>query len=786
MAIKNKLVLSTLVNQNNQYTIDSFSQLDTYLISNKRSINSDGPVRTRAISLILETYSLLGISDPILTITGRYYKDDGSGTLINNNGQNNPFNFYSVTFSDSLIKSFNLEIDEVKFIIFCNIYLPQTYEEISINDITKRNVTTLFVDSFIEYISTVGQLNYSIYATNTLTERSKSFESSTYLIESNYNFYSKTYEEYFSGSYSYLPVMPNYYVLYDTIATRDLSYGNYYLTLYGRVPTSPINPFKDLANKKYYDDFGSIVQASSSAVEITNIKRNNSIFLIDTNIDQTTIGNEDFPYSNVIRFSNNIERSGFDDLLIDKNLHTLGLTNFMFYSSPSSSVEYTKEQTNEIINYSDTGLYTDSNGRKYNSITNKIISFSNQIISVDYNNIYSINSSGGFVFNGVNINLSPFVEIFRTRLNHNSDRTSLFTYVELLNELNNLYKEYANYNTIYNLQELQRITTLGYAIEKKSSDGVLLQTIYIPKNNNNLDIEYLDTQTPYNVDITYDIYSLDIVPTLSYGFDNIKKLSNRKLSANITVALTPNLTKNLLFTRTFRTTDNPPVSPIVNFVTYQNISDLLTLNLTTQYTEFVDTPISILQSDQQIFNNIYNYKNRTDGKILFKTNDPLKNIQIFIIANTKPKSYIDFQNVQPIDVLMNGNPSKSINLQIRPNTKYYILCRSVDIHGLISNPTPIYEVEIVSDGGAIYPLINTVNFDTNKNYDVKKSFKKYLHIKPATQYTQLITNEMNEPQLGIQDQKLWGQKYKVRISSKKSGKSFDINLTYNKNEQDLT
>ena len=90
MAIKNKLVLSTLVNQGKEYTITSFSELDTYLSSNKENLESDLVVRTTAISLIKGLYSLLGISDPILSVTSRYYKDDGIGNLVTNLGENNP------------------------------------------------------------------------------------------------------------------------------------------------------------------------------------------------------------------------------------------------------------------------------------------------------------------------------------------------------------------------------------------------------------------------------------------------------------------------------------------------------------------------------------------------------------------------------------------------------------------------------------------------------------------------------------------------------------------------
>ena len=36
------------------------------------------------------------------------------------------------------------------------------------------------------------------------------------------------------------------------------------------------------------------------------------------------------------------------------------------------------------------------------------------------------------------------------------------------------------------------------------------------------------------------------------------------------------------------------------------------------------------------------------------------------------------------------------------------------------------------------------------------------------------------------DDKLWGQKFKIRVTSKKSGKAFDLNIKYIKNEIDLT
>jgi len=47
-----------------------------------------------------------------------------------------------------------------------------------------------------------------------------------------------------------------------------------------------------------------------------------------------------------------------------------------------------------------------------------------------------------------------------------------------------------------------------------------------------------------------------------------------------------------------------------------------------------------------------------------------------------------------------------------------------------------------------------------------------------------ITNAFNALPLGIQDEKVWNGKYKVRFSSKKTGKKFDLNIEF-KNRGDV-
>ena len=58
---------------------------------------------------------------------------------------------------------------------------------------------------------------------------------------------------------------------------------------------------------------------------------------------------------------------------------------------------------------------------------------------------------------------------------------------------------------------------------------------------------------------------------------------------------------------------------------------------------------------------------------------------------------------------------------VLPNTKYYYTFRSVDVHGHMSNPTPIYQVELIDADGAIYPLVNIYEMNSELPIDVSKN-----------------------------------------------------------------
>jgi hypothetical protein len=195
-------------------------------------------------------------------------------------------------------------------------------------------------------------------------------------------------------------------------------------------------------------------------------------------------------------------------------------------------------------------------------------------------------------------------------------------------------------------------------------------------------------------------------------------------------------------------------------------------------------PITILSDDINKFVDLQKKEIEQDGKIVFQSDESVDRVQIFR-TTTKPTSYSDFSNSLFEEVSFNNLSAASYLMNVEPNIKYYLTFRSIDVHGLLSNPTEVFELESISNSGANYFVINTINLFNNQDFNFNKDLRKYLSISPSFDYSQINLLDNNQVKFGSDD-KLWGQKFKIRVTSKKSGKAFDLNIKYIKNEIDLT
>ena len=126
---------------------------------------------------------------------------------------------------------------------------------------------------------------------------------------------------------------------------------------------------------------------------------------------------------------------------------------------------------------------------------------------------------------------------------------------------------------------------------------------------------------------------------------------------------------------------------------------------------------------------------------------------------------------------------------LAPNTKYYYCARAVDIHGNVSNPTYIYEIEMVDNNGQVFLTQNIFTFETTEQKFIK-SGQQFILIEPSLQ--QMLYNSSVDPGtpgltfapnsniLGgaeVEDS-VWGKEFKVRITSKKTGRKLDLNINF--------
>ena len=116
--------------------------------------------------------------------------------------------------------------------------------------------------------------------------------------------------------------------------------------------------------------------------------------------------------------------------------------------------------------------------------------------------------------------------------------------------------------------------------------------------------------------------------------------------------------------------------------------------------------------------------------------------------------------------------------------------RAVDVHENISNPTFLYEAEIVNEHGTIFPIVNVVDFKDKFEKQPSKSMKRFMQIIPTvlqslidedssgfinSKSAELVKSKIA---LSLADEKLWGKTFRIRLISKNTGKKIDFDVNF--------
>jgi len=253
--------------------------------------------------------------------------------------------------------------------------------------------------------------------------------------------------------------------------------------------------------------------------------------------------------------------------------------------------------------------------------------------------------------------------------------------------------------------------------------------------------------------------------------------------------------------------DNPPNG--INISPFQVLNNSQTIGFTAEYKSFSvqDSFPQVLSQEDMMHKTQYmhnldliNIENTGLDQIDRKSISKQRFVEVYR-THEKPKSLTDFENkmISAIDLSIENSINKLSHTifydKIMTNKKYYYLFRFLNDSGVYGYRSDIYEVELIDDGSFKYTIIDAIlEQELEVNADIytqpSKSFKKLFMIKPSQAQMAIDTSEadfdnssyeeVNNVNIGDPNliDTIWDKTYKFRLTSKKTGKKIDINITY--------
>lgn len=352
--------------------------------------------------------------------------------------------------------------------------------------------------------------------------------------------------------------------------------------------------------------------------------------------------------------------------------------------------------------------------------------------------------------------------------------------------------------------KLAHSESVMYGIEKSDVNGNVIQYFYLP-NSNEIDIQrFIDTQVQYGKRYTYKVFVWELVFGNVYKYEEAEYPEDDRFGeVDIRVVNAPSikLFEIPYFEYSNRIMDKPPVQPDVELVPYLGVNNKIKINLRPNTGAYNLEPIIFEPSEESLIESMLINQERDygelEGKLEYRSDDQASLYEVYRL-DFHPTSYSDFvgnklKDVNPdVNLLQPGSATSASTIdKLVPNKKYWYTFRSIDNHDHISYPSPVYQVEIVDDDGAIYPLIEVVDFKKETLTQNAKGLKKIMQISPAFPHTLLDTDmleeldsvigEWNNPsrfKLGVEDDSVWGKTFKIRLTSKKTGKKIDLKVKF--------
>ena len=362
----------------------------------------------------------------------------------------------------------------------------------------------------------------------------------------------------------------------------------------------------------------------------------------------------------------------------------------------------------------------------------------------------------------------------------------VFNSLDLIEDIN-LFDSQVKYgeNYTYNIYKYVAVVGVKYGL----SDLVLGRLT--------ADLED-ESGTPYCIEF-YDPSTGNVTNSLYDSDEGNSTLSEYKNIAdfNVTMEPTVKIFEIPMFSKTLKVLDHPPNQ--LNLNPFFLLDASQTLGYKVNYETFVGqtypTPISSADEDLEA-----DYLNAND--MLESTNQTLESraqqryVQVYRLSEM-PSSYTDFdgQLISTIDLKLSDSvytlPSTIFYNKVNTNQKYYYLFRVLNENMSPGQISEIYEAELVNDGGYTYGMFDLLfaeDLEVDNFTNPTEAFKKLIQLQPNmsqiafddtdVDYSGTASDEIVNMALSTADEPIWDKTFKIRLTSKKTGRKIDLNVTY--------
>lgn len=387
---------------------------------------------------------------------------------------------------------------------------------------------------------------------------------------------------------------------------------------------------------------------------------------------------------------------------------------------------------------------------------------------------------------------------------------------KLLSEIRgDIYNRIRPIDRIYNLDESKK-SIIGYKIEKFINNDATgpIQTYYISNLETSAGtIDFIDSQMKHGSRYIYKTKALIAVFGTSYSYSNLKISQNdfdgglAKYWAEVDVELLPSfkVIEYELDTHTTAFIDTPCLKPhvtiygrkdkpLVNFMMQPRFFSVSDSNGQEQ-----NPPIGNLTEQDAILKSLYDLAPDEVASSKYFTG-----IYEVYRLDRQPTTKKDFANafltrvdesVDSGNLDVSRHPIKTIDVDyarftdlLVPNHKYYYAFRALTYHGTPSQLTEPIEVELQKDSDEYKIVVKEYHYPMTKDYSYQKKAKRLIRILPNIERI-LFSKEEDKDIWELDEGSLvshaGGSKtFKIRVTSKHTGKKMDLNLTFKLNKDD--